>query len=62
MLQSEMLLDTVEIMKQGVGEGLTVNVIVNNRAGGNAPMIAKMIAEKFLPKRHTSSEGQKTLW
>jgi uncharacterized protein YecE (DUF72 family) len=62
MLKSEMILDTVEIMKQGIEQGLTVNVIVNNRAGGNAPLIAQMIAEKFLPKRHTSSEGQKTLW
>ncbi len=62
MTQPEMILDTVEIMKQAVEQGVTVNVIVNNRAGGNAPLIARMIAEKFLPKRHTIPERQKTLW
>jgi hypothetical protein len=62
MMLPEMILDMVEIIKQAVHQGITVNVIVNNRAGGNAPLIARMIAEKFLPKRHTIPERQKTHW
>jgi hypothetical protein len=29
-------------------KGAKVNVLVNKRAGGNAPLITQMIAEKFL--------------
>ncbi len=48
MINSDMIDDTVEIMKKAIDEGFDANVIVNNRAGGNAPMIAQMIARKFL--------------
>ena len=37
-------------MNKGIKEGVTVNVIVNNRAGGNAPLIAREIAGKLLKK------------
>ncbi len=50
MLQPEIILETVEIMRRAIDQGMTVNVIVNNRAGGNAPLMAREIAEKFLPK------------
>jgi uncharacterized protein YecE (DUF72 family) len=36
MLQPEMILETVDIMMQAVNQGVVVNVIINNRAGGNA--------------------------
>jgi len=62
MLQPEMVLETVEIMRQALEKGMMVNVIVNNRAGGNAPLIAQAIAEKFLPKSQSTPDKQKTLW
>ncbi|NTV42433.1 MAG: DUF72 domain-containing protein [Syntrophobacteraceae bacterium] len=51
MLQPEMIEGTVEIMRAGIAQGLPIHVIVNNRAGGNAPLIARMIAERFLDPR-----------
>jgi uncharacterized protein YecE (DUF72 family) len=50
MLRPEMILETVDLMWQAVNQGLLVNIIINNRAGGNAPLIAQLIAEKFLQK------------
>ncbi|MFC1863869.1 DUF72 domain-containing protein [Thermodesulfobacteriota bacterium] len=47
MMNPEMLLETAEIMKTGVNDGVTVNVIVNNRAGGNAPLIARELVNQF---------------
>ena len=47
MLQPEMILETVDLMRRAVEQDVTVNVIINNRAGGNAPLIAQMIARKF---------------
>ena len=51
MLQPEMVLETVDIIKGANEQGVLVNSIINNRAGGNAPLIAQAIAEKFLPKK-----------
>ncbi|MBN2063125.1 MAG: DUF72 domain-containing protein [Deltaproteobacteria bacterium] len=48
MMNPEMISDTVEIINKGIMEGINVNVIVNNRAGGNAPLIAKELAVKFM--------------
>ena len=48
MLQPEMIEDTVRIMRAGVEAGVEMHVIVNNRAGGNAPEIARRLAERFL--------------
>jgi uncharacterized protein YecE (DUF72 family) len=48
MLQSGMVEDTVGLMKTGVENGVRMNIIVNNRAGGNAPIIAQKIAGSFL--------------
>jgi len=39
-----------------------LNLIINNRAGGNAPMIAHIIAEKLMPKTPPTSDGQMGLW
>ncbi len=62
MLQPEMVLETVEIMRQAVEQGITVNVIVNNRAGGNAPLIAQEIVRRFLPKPKPLGGQQLNLW
>jgi uncharacterized protein YecE (DUF72 family) len=62
MIQPEMILETVEIMEQAVNQGVLVNVLINNRAGGNAPLMAQMIAKKFLQKGKPSPKGQLRLW
>ena len=62
MLQPEMILDSVEIMRRAIDQGKTANVLVNNRAGGNAPLIAQEIAKRFLPKSATTAPRQKNLW
>ena len=48
MLQPKMIEETAKLMHEGIEMGAKVNVLVNNRTGGNAPLIAQMIAEKFL--------------
>jgi uncharacterized protein YecE (DUF72 family) len=64
MLQPEMILDTVDLMEQAVSQGVLVNVIIDNRAGGNAPLLAQMIAGKFLQKIApvAKPKGQLSLW
>jgi len=44
----EMVEETSEIMRAAVKEDVQVSVIINNRSGGNAPLIAKQVAEQFL--------------
>ena len=61
MLQPEMVLETVEILKGAIEKGVLVNLIINNRAGGNAPLIAREIAEKFIPEKPKIKE-QMRLW
>jgi uncharacterized protein YecE (DUF72 family) len=48
MFQPQMIEETVEIMRAMTERKTRVNVIINNRAGGNAPLIAQMIARRFL--------------
>jgi hypothetical protein len=55
MLQPEMVRETVEILKTAIEKGELVNLIINNRAGGNAPLIAQEIAEKIFGKESTYS-------
>jgi hypothetical protein len=35
-------------MAEAIKQGVQANVIINNRAGGNAPLIAQKVAGKFL--------------
>lgn len=51
MMNPEMVDETVDIMRAAIQNGVQINVIVNNRAGGNAPIIAQKIAEQFLSGR-----------
>jgi hypothetical protein len=62
MLQPEMVLETVDIIRGAVERGVLVNLLVNNRAGGNAPLIARQIAEKLIPKPTPKIKGQMSLW
>jgi hypothetical protein len=48
MMNPEMIPDTVGILKTATERGVNVAVMVNNRAGGNAPLIAREIAARFL--------------
>lgn len=48
MLSERMLDEAAAIMRDAVASGRHVTVIVNNRAGGNAPLIAEQLAERFL--------------
>jgi uncharacterized protein YecE (DUF72 family) len=47
MMSPAMVEDTVAIMIAAIEQGVHASIIINNRAGGNAPLIARMVAEKF---------------
>jgi uncharacterized protein YecE (DUF72 family) len=47
MVNPEMIDDTINIIMEGVRRRKRVNLIINNRAGGNAPMIAQQIAKRL---------------
>jgi hypothetical protein len=47
MLDPEMIEDTVKIVNEAIKDKIQVNLIINNRAGGNAPLIAQKIADRF---------------
>ena len=42
-----MIEDTAKIVNEAEKEKVRVNLIINNRAGGNAPLIAEKIAERL---------------
>jgi uncharacterized protein YecE (DUF72 family) len=48
MMSPGMVEDTIDIMLAAVEQGVHANVIINNRAGGNAPLVAQKVAEKFI--------------
>jgi uncharacterized protein YecE (DUF72 family) len=48
LLQAQMLEDTVKLMRRGLEEDQHLNVIINNRSGGSAPLIAQELASRFL--------------
>jgi hypothetical protein len=48
MMQNEMVEETAELMWSGLKQGVKMYVIINNRAGENAPMVAHPVAKKFL--------------
>jgi len=62
MMAPEMVLETVDIIKGAIEKGMLVNLVINNRGGGNAPMIAQIIAEKLFPKPPPKTKSQLTLW
>jgi hypothetical protein len=47
MLDPEMIEDTARIVSEAIKDGVQVNLIINNRAGGNAPLIAEKIAGRL---------------
>ena len=51
MLDSEMIEDTAKIVNEAIKDKVQVNLIINNRAGGNAPLIAEKIAERLYKEK-----------
>ncbi len=51
MLDPEMFEDTVKIVNEAIKDRIQVNLIINNRAGGNAPLIAQQIADRLHKER-----------
>jgi hypothetical protein len=47
MMNSNMIDDAIEIIMEGIKRRKRMNLIINNRAGGNAPMIGQQIAKKL---------------
>jgi len=62
MLQPEMVEETAVLMWTGIKENVQMNVIINNRAGGNAPMIARRVTERYIETygivRETTRRGK----
>jgi uncharacterized protein YecE (DUF72 family) len=51
MLDPEMIEDTVEILNEAIKDKVQVNLIINNRAGGNAPLIAQKVADRLFSEK-----------
>jgi hypothetical protein len=50
MIQPEMIDETVMLMEAAIDEDVHLNISVNNRAGGNAPAIARIVSNRFLER------------
>ncbi len=48
MVQPKMIEETAGLMHLGIEKEARVYILINNRTGGNAPLVAKAIAEKFM--------------
>ena len=48
MLNPSMVEETAELMWEAIDNNIRINIIVNNRAGGNAPLVGQQIALRFL--------------
>ena len=51
MLDPEKIEDTVKIVNEAIKDKIQVNLIINNRAGGNAPLIAQKIEDRLHKER-----------
>lgn len=47
MLQPRMIEETVRLMKTAIEQDIELNIIINNRSGGNAPLIARQVVDQF---------------
>ena len=56
MLSERMLGETVDVMRAAIAAGRHVTVIVNNRSGGNAPLIAERLAQRFRAAGQSASD------
>jgi uncharacterized protein YecE (DUF72 family) len=53
MLSPSMIPETVDILQEALHRGIHAYAIINNRAGGNAPLIARKMAKAFLDRNDT---------
>lgn len=53
MLSPKMLDDALDIMITAINAGISAQVIINNRAGGSAPEIARILSEQFLARKQS---------
>ena len=53
MISTQMINDTVEITRFAIDQDIHMNITINNRAGGNAPIIAQEIAKRFIEDHNT---------
>ena len=60
LFQERMVTETVSVLGRGIAEGQRMNLIINNRAGGNAPLIAQRVA-KGLIEAVSGDNGPKRL-
>ncbi len=54
MLDAEMIEDSIKIVNEAIKDKIQVNLIINNRAGGNAPLIAQKIADRLHSEKQES--------
>lgn len=54
MLAPSMIPETVDILQEALRGGIHAHAIINNRAGGNAPLIARKMAKAFLDRNEAS--------
>jgi hypothetical protein len=50
MLSPSMIPETVDILQVALSGGFHAHAIINNRAGGNAPLIARKMAKALVDK------------
>lgn len=58
LFQPRMVNETVHLIEEALSRNIHVNLIVNNRAGGNAPEIARLLAARFLTQRSGSPDDR----
>ena len=51
MLQHQMVQEAAGLMRDATENGIETNIMINNRSGGNAPIIAQKLAKEFLKDR-----------
>ena len=58
MLQTRMVKDTADLMQKAAESDIQTSILINNRAGGNAPLIAPKIAKEDLAKSRSIAGSQ----
>ena len=43
-----MVEDTIQLIREAIRREKKIAIVINNRAGGNGPLIARQIASRFL--------------
>lgn len=51
LFQPALIQETLHLVQAGIQRGVTMNILINNRAGGSAPLIARMLAHGFLERQ-----------